>query len=212
MLLAFFLLLHGYKHCKQKIYLYHSDTIACVSFAELKYLFHQPYEYYAVGSKSSCKIPEKMIMKYFGEEVTRKKIQNTNYYDNWNVLLYYSGGREYDFQEVNTLETSYGNQYKIVCEYYGAKKNHQITFGEQQKMLEITETLYKGKRTEEFPGEEREIMRYELIHEDDIWYIITGSTPAGKTLMRVTNEGKLVKVLEISEGFIDAWSLYFYEH
>lgn len=61
-------------------------------------------------------------------------------------------------------------------------------------------------------GEELNILEYSLIHDNNTWYIITKSTPTEKTLIRINDKGRLIKVLEISEGFFYGGSLYFYEH
>ena len=211
-LLASATLYQGYKYCKDKIYLYNSDTIVCVDFNAIRYLFHKPYEYYAVNDKSACRIPEKMIIDYFGEEVTQQKIQNTSRYNFWGIYLYYSGGRNYNFQDNNTLKTSLGDQYKIVYNYYGFEKNKSITSEEQHKIIEITEELCREKIGKEPLGEELNILEYSLIHDNNTWYIITKSTPTEKTLIRINDKGRLIKVLEISEGFFYGGSLYFYEH
>lgn len=212
LLIVLVVLYQGFRYCKEKIYLHNSDTIVCVDFRSLEHLLRRPNNYYAVGTKSSYKIREKTIIEYFGEEVTQQKIQKSENTDSWGVELYYSGGRDYNFYDSDTLRTSYGNQYKIVYDYYGREEDNTTTVEKQQKIVQITEELCEGMITEETYGEERVIMQYELVHENDIWYAITGNPATGKTLMRVSDEGKLIKIMNISEGYINSDSFYVYGH
>lgn len=211
-LIVFVVLYQGFKYCKERIYLHTSDTIVCINYHSLQYLFRPPYKYYAVGTKSAYKIRKKTIIEYFGEEVTQQKIQDSDNTDSWGVELYYSGGEDYNFYDSDTLRTSYGNQYKIVYDDYVWGVEDITTIEKQQKIVQITEELCNGKMPEESSGGERVIMQYQLIHENDIWYAITGNSATGKILMRVSDEGKLIKIMKITEGYINGDSFYVYGH
>lgn len=209
-LIVFIVLYQGFKYCKEKIYLHNSDTIVCVDFRGFEYLLHVPHEYYAVGTRYSYKIRKEKIIEYFGKEVTQQKIEGNSDNDDWRVTLYYSGGEDYSSYDSNTLRASYGNQYKIVYDNNGWGDENTTTVEMQQKIVQITEELCKGKIPKESSGGEQVIIQYQLIHINDIWYVITGNSDTGQTLMRVSDKGKLIKIMKISEGSIDGDSFYVY--
>lgn len=197
----------GAKVIRQSIALQNSDVIFRVAFRGLENMFHVPYEYYAIGSYSSCKIPEWVVKKRFGEEVETRSIydggEETDY---WTVNVNYYAYDKYLQKKNDTIETAIGEQYRII--YNAWRSEHAASEEEVRVMVQVAEKLYnyhiRGPQSQEESS--FSIFYFVLAHCGEDYLI---EDYYRKILYRITKKGKIVKVMEIPErGQFDYY--YFY--
>lgn len=208
-LLLIVVVLQSYIYCKTYIFLYNSDVILRVSFHELKYMFHAEYEYYIIGQNASCRISESMAKRYFGEKIEERSMYNDQDTVCWSVSLDYSEGRNYDFnKDESYLRTSFGDQYRICYRNWGGQEINPSE-REIEVMRQVTESLFNGNTDNWIANYEDGciLISFLLIRHGEK-YLVKTQDHDKKLLLRVTENGAIKKVLELSEGNLDYINFY----
>lgn len=204
-----------FKYCKAYYFLYNSDVIVRVHFRGLWKWFHPKYDYYLVGTNASCKISESMAKKHFGEGIEERNMDDDQDIVSWSVGLDYSGGRNYDFNKSadEYLRTPFGDQYRLgYCEStrHGAVLNER----DMRAMQQAAEALFDGDIVGKWvnDGEGFSVASFMLIRNGDKYLVEANHfykrKPGEELLLRITENGDVKKVLELSEGYLDCY--YFY--